>query len=49
MSKKNDSRFKSSPVTAPWYNHKHFKSQVNGETEQGLNLIILERETRKRS
>ncbi|BDG33460.1 YpzG family protein [Parageobacillus thermoglucosidasius] len=39
----------SNPFQQPWANPKHAYSQVNGETQQALNLIILERETRKRS
>lgn len=45
---KRETQRHSGPVTAPWYNHKRFKSQVNGETEQGQNLIILERDTKRR-
>ncbi|ABO65842.1 MULTISPECIES: YpzG family protein [Geobacillus] len=39
----------SNPFPQPWANRKHAHAQVNGETRQPLNLIILERETRKRS
>lgn len=39
----------SSPFTAPWYRPKHAHAQVNGETQQTQDLIILERQTRKRS
>lgn len=34
---------------APWYNPKHAKAQVNGQTQQTQDLIILECEARKRS
>lgn len=34
---------------APWYSPKHSYAQINGETQQTQNLIILEAETRKRS
>jgi hypothetical protein len=39
----------SSPFTAPWYRPKKAHSQVNGETQQTQDLIILEKQTRKRS
>lgn len=38
-----------SPYNGPWTNAKHAKAQVNGQTQQTQHLIILERETRKRS
>jgi YpzG-like protein len=39
----------SNPFNQPWANPKHAQSQVNGETQQTQNLIILEAQTRKRS
>lgn len=39
----------SNPFQQPWANPKHAHAQVNGETKQTLNLIILERQTRKQS
>jgi len=39
----------SNPFSQPWANPKHAHSQVNGETQQTQNLIILQRQTRKRS
>lgn len=39
----------SSSFTSPNYRPKRAHSQVNGETQQTQDLIILERETRKRS
>lgn len=39
----------SSPFTAPWYRPKHAHSQVNGETQQTQDLIILKRQIRKNS
>lgn len=39
----------SNPFQKAWANPKHGYRQVNGETQQPTNLIILERETRKRS
>lgn len=38
-----------SPFNSLWTNPKHAKAQVNGQTQQTQPLIILERETRKRS
>ncbi|MCC3359306.1 YpzG family protein [Bacillus sp. REN16] len=38
-----------SPFQKAWANPKHSWAQVNGETRLTQNLIILERETRKRS
>lgn len=37
------------PFQQPWANPKHAWAQINGETKQTQNLIVLERETRKRS
>ncbi|MDR4887585.1 MULTISPECIES: YpzG family protein [Bacillaceae] len=37
------------PFQQAWANPKHAWAQVNGETRLTQNLIILERETRKRS
>lgn len=37
------------PFNSNWSNAKHAKAQVNGQTQQTQPLIILERETRKRS
>jgi hypothetical protein len=39
----------SNPFQRPWANPKHSHAQVNGETQQTQDLIILERQTRKRS
>ncbi|WP_072581050.1 YpzG family protein [Bacillus weihaiensis] len=39
----------SNAYTQPWANPKHAHAQVNGETQQTQDLIILERQTRKRS
>ncbi|KZE96008.1 hypothetical protein AVP43_02089 [Geobacillus stearothermophilus] len=41
--------FYSNPFQQPWANPKHAHSQVNGETQQTLDLVILERQTRKQS
>lgn len=38
-----------SPFNGTWTRIKHAKAQVNGQTQQSQPLIILERETRKRS
>ncbi|MFY4776474.1 YpzG family protein [Metabacillus sp. RGM 3146] len=43
------SAMKSQAYPQPWANAKHAHSQVNGETQQSQNLVILQRETRKRS
>lgn len=37
------------PFSTPWANPKHAHAQVNGETQQTQDLIILEAQTRKRS
>jgi hypothetical protein len=37
------------PFQSPRANAKHAYAQVNGETQQAQNTIILERQTRKRS
>ncbi|MCH1627527.1 YpzG family protein [Ferdinandcohnia quinoae] len=37
------------PFQSPWANPKHSWAQINGETMQTQNNIILQRETRKRS
>ncbi|MDM5226861.1 MULTISPECIES: YpzG family protein [Bacillaceae] len=39
----------SSPFTSPNFRPKKAHSQVNGETQQTQDLIILEAQTRKRS
>jgi hypothetical protein len=39
----------SNPFQKAWANPKHGFRQVNGETQLTQSLIILERETRKRS
>ncbi|MFC3885362.1 YpzG family protein [Bacillus songklensis] len=39
----------SNPFQQPWANPKHAHSQANGETRLTQDLIILKRETRKRS
>ncbi|RSK26146.1 YpzG family protein [Bacillus sp. HMF5848] len=39
----------SNPFNQPWASRKHANAQVNGETQQTQNLIILENQTRKRS
>ncbi|MDF0725917.1 YpzG family protein [Cytobacillus suaedae] len=39
----------SNPFQQAWANPKHSWAQVNGETKQTQNLIILENQTRKRS
>lgn len=39
----------SNAFTQPWAKAKHSHAQVNGETQQTQDLIILERQTRKRS
>ncbi|WP_141434362.1 YpzG family protein [Bacillus sp. 03113] len=38
----------SNPFTTPWSNPKHAHSQVNGETQQTQDHIILHKEMRKR-
>ncbi|MDX8367269.1 MULTISPECIES: YpzG family protein [Bacillaceae] len=43
-----DNRY-SNPYQQPGANPKHAHAQVNGETQQAQNLIILENQTRKRS
>lgn len=48
MAKFNDKK-NVNPFQQPWYNPKHAKSQVNGQTQLTQNLIILEAQTRKRS
>jgi hypothetical protein len=37
------------PFQSPRANPKHAWAQINGETQQGQNDIILQRQTRKRS
>lgn len=53
MGKKNNSnkfdRNYVSPFNQAFYNVKHAHSQVNGQTTQTQDLIILENQTRKRS
>jgi hypothetical protein len=39
----------STPFQQPWANPKHAHAQVNGQTQQTQDLIILENQTRKRS
>jgi hypothetical protein len=39
----------SNAFSQPWANPKHAFSQVNGQTQQTQNLIILEAQTRKQS
>jgi YpzG-like protein len=39
----------SNPFNQPWANPKHAHSQVNGETQQSQDLIILKRQTRKQA
>ncbi|MGV3466051.1 MAG: YpzG family protein [Heyndrickxia sp.] len=38
-----------SPFNRGWYTPKHAHSQINGQTQQTVDLIILERQTRKQS
>ncbi|WP_456275025.1 YpzG family protein [Bacillus sp. AK031] len=53
MGKKNNTnkfdRTYQSPFNQAFYNAKHAHSQANGHTTQTQDLIILERQTRKRS
>jgi hypothetical protein len=37
------------PFTTPWAKSKHAHSQINGETQQSQDLIILKRQTRKQA
>ncbi|WLR42672.1 YpzG family protein [Bacillus carboniphilus] len=39
----------SNPFNQPWANPKHAHAQVNGQTQQTQDTIILEKQTRKRS
>ncbi|PMC33844.1 YpzG family protein [Metabacillus halosaccharovorans] len=39
----------SNPFNQPWANPKHAHAQVNGQTQQSQDLIILKRQTRKQS
>ncbi|WP_078408432.1 YpzG family protein [Priestia abyssalis] len=39
----------SNPFQQPWANPKHAHAQVNGQTQQTQDLIILQHEARKRS
>ncbi|MGM0790215.1 MAG: YpzG family protein [Bacillota bacterium] len=39
----------SSPFTGPFYRPKHAHAQVNGQTQQSQDLIILKRQTRKQA
>jgi hypothetical protein len=45
----NQKFFQNRPFTTPWYTPKHSHSQINGETQQSQDLIILKRQTRKQS
>ncbi len=39
----------SNAFSQPWANPKHAHAQVNGQTQQTQDLIILKRQTRKQS
>lgn len=41
--------FQNKPFSTPWASAKHQHSQINGETQQTQDLIILKRQTRKQS
>ncbi|WP_243388076.1 YpzG family protein [Bacillus kexueae] len=47
--KKFNDQIYSNPFQGPRANPKHAHNQVNGETQQSQDLIILEHQTRKRS
>jgi hypothetical protein len=45
----NQKFFQNKPFSTPWANAKHQHSQINGESKETQDLIILKRQTRKQS
>jgi hypothetical protein len=45
----NQKNHEGKPFTTPWAKSKHAHSQINGETQQSQDLIILKRQTRKQA
>ncbi|WP_081810690.1 YpzG family protein [Bacillus sp. UNC438CL73TsuS30] len=45
----NQKFFQNKPFSTPWANPKHAHSQINGESKETQDLIILKRQTRKQS
>ncbi|HEY2420657.1 MAG TPA: YpzG family protein [Neobacillus sp.] len=45
----NQKSFQNKPFSTPWANPKHAHSQINGETQQTQDLIILKHQTRKQA